>query len=58
MGIELFSETKILKIKEPTVLKSGKVLKTIDIAYETQEDKTVYLATSKNAEFNVQRWGW
>lgn len=30
----------------------------IDIAYETQEDKTVYLATSKNAEFSVQRWGW
>lgn len=30
----------------------------IDIAYETQQDKTVYLATSKKAEFSVQRWGW
>ena len=35
MGNINFSETKILKIKEPTTLKSGKVLKNIEIAYET-----------------------
>ena len=35
MGNNKFSETKILKIKEPTTLKSGKVLNSIDIAYET-----------------------
>lgn len=35
MGNKLYSETKILKIKEPTTLKSGRVLKNIDVAYET-----------------------
>lgn len=30
----------------------------IDIAYETQQDESIYNATSKNAEFSVQRWGW
>ena len=35
MGNKLYSETKILKINEPITLKSGKVLKNIDIAYET-----------------------
>lgn len=30
----------------------------VDIAYETEQDPTVYLATSKNAKFKVQRWGW
>ena len=30
----------------------------VDIAYETEKDPEVYLATSKNAKFNVQRWGW
>ena len=35
MGIENFSETKILKIKEPITLKSGKTLNSLEIAYET-----------------------
>lgn len=35
MGNINYSETKFLKIKEPTTLKSGKVLQNIDIAYET-----------------------
>ncbi len=35
MGNKIYSETKYLKIKEPTKLKSGKILKSIDIAYET-----------------------
>lgn len=35
MGIENFSETKILKIKEPITLKSGKTLESLEIAYET-----------------------
>ena len=35
MGNIKYSETKLLKIKEPTTLKSGKVLQNIDIAYET-----------------------
>ena len=30
----------------------------IDIAYQTEQDPDVYLATSKDAKFNVQRWGW
>ena len=30
----------------------------VDIAYETEQDPEVYTATSKNAKFNVQRWGW
>lgn len=30
----------------------------IDIAYETQQDKSIYNATSKDADFSVQRWGW
>ena len=34
MGKEFF-ETKYLKVKEPTVLKSGKVLPELEIAYET-----------------------
>ena len=35
MGNKLYSETKILKIKEPITLKSGKTLNAVDIAYET-----------------------
>ena len=35
MGNINYSETKILKIKEPITLKSGKVLENIEIAYET-----------------------
>ena len=35
MGNEKFSETKILKLKEPITLKSGKSLNSIEIAYET-----------------------
>ena len=35
MGTENFSETKILKIKEPITLKSGKNLNSLEIAYET-----------------------
>ena len=30
----------------------------IDIAHATEKDKIVYQATSNNASFNVQRWGW
>lgn len=30
----------------------------IDIAHTTETDPVVYQATSKQAEFNVQRWGW
>lgn len=30
----------------------------IDIAHVTEKDPIVYQATSKNAEFSVQRWGW
>lgn len=30
-----YSETKLLKIKQPLTLKSGKTLKSIDVAYET-----------------------
>lgn len=30
----------------------------VDIAYETEKDPAVYSATSKDAKFNVQRWGW
>lgn len=30
----------------------------IDIAHTTEKDPVVYQATSKNAEFSVQRWGW
>ncbi|MBQ8634538.1 homoserine O-acetyltransferase [bacterium] len=35
MGNVNFSETKLLKIKEPIILKSGKILNSIEIAYET-----------------------
>ena len=35
MGNVNYSETKILKIKEPITLKSGKVLPNVDVAYET-----------------------
>lgn len=35
MGNINYSETKILKIKEPITLKSGKVLSNVDVAYET-----------------------
>lgn len=30
----------------------------LDLAYKTQEDKTIYSATSKNTVYSVQRWGW
>lgn len=30
----------------------------VDIAHETEKDPIIYQATSKNAEFSVQRWGW
>lgn len=30
----------------------------IDIAHVTESDPIVYQATSRNASFNVQRWGW
>lgn len=29
-----------------------------DIAHVTEKDPIVYQATSRNANFNVQRWGW
>lgn len=29
-----------------------------DIAHTTEADPIVYQATSRNANFNVQRWGW
>ena len=35
MGNIEYSETKTLKIKEPITLKSGKILNSVDIAYET-----------------------
>ena len=30
----------------------------VDLAYTTQNDKSIYNATSRNAIYSVQRWGW